>query len=222
MGNSLGRRRRTAKVMTIDGETLKFKTPIQVSAILKDHPDHVLMDSDQVRNLGVRAKALDPDYALKPKRLYFLVQLPKLPDQKAPRRVRSGGLNMSARERLESLMLSRRSVSDLSHLKVVAPLGDESQKEDGGVRVRMRVPRAQVAKMMQESKDPAEIAEKIMELCIGNRGEGEEAEAEKEEGGNLLMNHKQWKPSLGSIEEIKNKRKKLGVRFQPTQDGELI
>jgi len=37
---------------------------------------------------------------------------------------------------------------------------------DGAVRLRMRLPKAEVARLMKESKDPAEAAERIMQLCV--------------------------------------------------------
>ena len=161
MGNSFSGRK-TAKVMKIDGETIKFKTPVRTGEVIKNYPGHVLMDSQAVRHLGVRAKALDLDHELQPKRLYFLVQLPAMGSEKAPRRVRSGVINMSAKDRLESLMLARRSVSDLSLMKTV------ETGADGGRQVKMRLPKAQVTKLIEESKDEAEAAEKMMRLCLGN------------------------------------------------------
>ncbi|KAF8399017.1 hypothetical protein HHK36_014884 [Tetracentron sinense] len=156
--------------MKIDGETFKLETPVQVGEVTKDYPGHVLLESEAVRHFGVRAKALEPQQELKPKRLYFLVELPKIPEEKAPRRVRSG-IQMSAKDRLESLMLSRRSVSDLSLMKPTSLVLDKSEEgsKTGAVRMRMRLPKAQVDKLVQESKDEAEAAEKIMELCIENQ-----------------------------------------------------
>ncbi|XP_058088045.1 uncharacterized protein At1g66480-like isoform X2 [Magnolia sinica] len=208
MGNTIGRRK-TAKVMKIDGETLKFKTPARAGDILKDYPDHVLMDSEAVRHLGVRAKALDTDQQLKPKRLYFLVQLPQVPDPKLPRRVRSSGINMSAKERLESLMLSRRSVSDLSFMKSAATV-EGMESAGGAVRVKMRLPKAQVAKVMEESNDETEVAERIMELCATHNG------------NSAVVDDGQRKPALGSVQEIRKTREKLGVRFKPIEDSELV
>lgn len=166
MGNSLGGRRR-AKVMKLDGEIIKFKLPVTVQDVIKDHPDHVLMDSEAVRHLGVKARPLEEYRELKAKRLYFLVQLPKVVvDEKFPRRVRSGGINMGAKERLESLMLSRRAASDLTLLKAPAGAGVQTDGE-GGMRLRMRLPKSEVARVVEESKDAGEAAEKIMELYAG-------------------------------------------------------
>lgn len=188
MGNSLSGRK-TAKVMKIDGETIKLKTPVQASHVIKDYPDHVLMDSEAVRHLGVRAKALDPSHELQPKRLYFLVQLPAVGGEKAPRRARSGVINMSAKDRLESLMLARRSVSDLSLMKT-AGTGTGTGTGTGGARqVKMRLPKAQVAKLIEESKDETEAAEKMMRLCAAN------------EGGVPLPQQNQRKPALRRINE---------------------
>ncbi|GFQ04562.1 uncharacterized protein at1g66480 [Phtheirospermum japonicum] len=68
---------------------------------------------------------------------------------------------MSAKDRLESLMLAKRSASDLS---VMTP------PNGGGVRVRMRLPKAEVERLMAESKDGAEVAEKIARLCMESGG----------------------------------------------------
>lgn len=113
MGNRIGGRK-TAKVMKIDGETFKLKTPVQVWEAVKDYPGYVLIEAETFKNFGIRAKPLEPERELKPKKLYFLLEIPKISrDNRAVRRVQSG-INMSAVDRLESLMLSRRSVSDLS------------------------------------------------------------------------------------------------------------
>ncbi|XP_077240025.1 uncharacterized protein At1g66480-like [Tasmannia lanceolata] len=177
MGNCI-RGRRRAKVMKLDGETFKLKIPVQVADVLKDYPEHVLMDSDAVRHMGVRAKPLEPEENLKPKRLYFLVQLPKLPDPIRPARVRSGVIKLSAKERLESLMLSRRSMSDVSIVKAnpsIVPSALEGGGDSvGPVRVRVRLPKAQVVKLIEESKDADEAAERIIELCVAYKGKGVE------------------------------------------------
>jgi hypothetical protein len=104
-----------------------------------------------------------------PKRLYFLVELPKTPTEKVPRRVRSG-INMSAKDRLESLMLSRRSTSDLSIMKPASIEAEEAKS--GAMRVKMRLPKAEVEKLMQESKDETEAAAKIVDLCMANTAGG--------------------------------------------------
>lgn len=164
MGNSLGgRKKRTAKVMKIDGTTFRLRPPIQAGDVLRDHPGYNLLESEEVKRLGLRAQPLHPDHPLTSGKLYFLIELPRLPDQKgaAPRRAWSGALHVSARDRLESLKLTRRSVSDLS-----ASSKASAEEAEGGVRVRMRLPKAQVARVVEESKDSAEAAQKIMELCM--------------------------------------------------------
>ncbi|KAE8713371.1 pyridoxal kinase-like isoform X1 [Hibiscus syriacus] len=122
MGNSMGGRKK-AKVMKIDGETIKLKTPIRAWDVVKDYPGHVLLESEAVKHYGIRAKPLEPQQDLKPKKIYFLVELQKFPDDKAPRRVRSGGIHMSAKDRLECLKLSRRTVSDVSMVRASSSLG---------------------------------------------------------------------------------------------------
>ncbi|KAG9142321.1 hypothetical protein Leryth_007734 [Lithospermum erythrorhizon] len=155
--------------MKINGETMKFNKPMHAGEVLKDHPGYVLLDSEAVKHFGVRAKSLEAEQELKPKRLYFLVELPKVPNEKLPRKVRSG-IQMSAKDRLESLMLSRRSVSDLSQMKSSSQsiVLDEVPGQNGLTRVKMRLPRAEVEKLMRQSRNETEAAEKIMDLCLEN------------------------------------------------------
>ncbi|KAI3453110.1 hypothetical protein Pfo_009773 [Paulownia fortunei] len=170
--------------MKINGETFKLKTPVLAGSVVENHPGHVLLESEAVRHYGVRAMPLEPQQDLKPNRLYFLVELPKFPEEKGPRRVRSG-IQMSAKDRLESLMLARRSASDLSIMKPVSiELEEEKQRilengsgaggGGGGVRVRMRLPKAEVERLMAESKDGADVAEKIVSLCMAGGGAAEQ------------------------------------------------
>lgn len=194
MGNALAGRRRAAKVMTVDGATFRYKTPAAAGAALRGHPGHQLLESEEVRRLGVRARPLDRDAPLKPGKLYFLVQIPRGAagagaavgddDPRAPRKTWSGALHVGARERLESLMLSRRTVSDVSSIvpssaaRLAAAAGDAASPKnskppssvevgaDGAVRLRMRLPKAEVARLMKESRDPTEAAERIMQLCV--------------------------------------------------------
>ncbi|XP_066394261.1 uncharacterized protein At1g66480-like [Miscanthus floridulus] len=197
MGNALAGRRRAAKVMMVDGATFRYKTPAAAGDALRDHPGHQLLESEEVRRLGVRARPLDRDAPLKPGKLYFLVQIPRGAagasagaddeDPRAPRKTWSGALHVGARERLESLMLSRRTVSDVSSIvpcsaaRLAASAASASSPRpatikpppssvevgaDGAVRLRMRLPKAEVARLMKESKDPAEAAERIMQLCV--------------------------------------------------------
>ncbi|VAI32299.1 unnamed protein product [Triticum turgidum subsp. durum] len=194
MGNALAGRRRAAKVMTVDGATFRYKTPAAAGAALRGHPGHQLLESEEVRRLGVRARPLDRDAALKPGKLYFLVQLPRgaggrgagdEEDLRGPHKTWSGALHVGARERLESLMLSRRTVSDVASLMPSAGREPSSAAAarsssveagaDGAVRLRMRLPKAEVARLMKESKDPAEAAERIMQLCVARDQGGDAA-----------------------------------------------
>jgi len=180
MGNTIGRSRK-AKVMKVDGETLKFKTPARANDVVKDYPGHVLMDSAAVKHFGLRAKPLEPHQELKPKKIYFLVELPKIQpeDEKTAlhRRVRSSGIRgMNAKDRLELLMLSKRSVSDL-----VRP--NPNLGSDGPMRVKMRLPKAQLDRLMEESTDGSDVAEKIISLYMGNNAGEAAAGAAAEDGG---------------------------------------
>ncbi|KAK8546606.1 hypothetical protein V6N13_067813 [Hibiscus sabdariffa] len=203
MGNTMGGKNKV-KVMKIDGQTIKLNTPIRAWDVLKDYPGHALLDSDAVKHYGIRAKPLEPHQDLKPKKIYFLVELPKLPvpDEKAPRRVRSGGIHMSAKERLECLMLSRRTVSDMSMVRQTPGLVSDGvgAAGSGGMRtVKMRLPKSQMAKLVEESRDGVEVAEKILDLYIG-KGGGDAA-------GSHIHREVPWKPGTGSIgENFKAKR----------------
>ncbi|KAK1263932.1 hypothetical protein QJS04_geneDACA011877 [Acorus gramineus] len=186
MGNTIGgSKRRTAKLMKVDGETIKLKSPLpSVRDILRDNPSMVLMDSDDVRRLGVRARPMLPEQALLPRKVYFLVELPRPPAaDRNPRRAVSGLLNSTtAKERLEGLMLAKRSVSDLSFAATSARR----------VRLKVRLPKAQVAKLVEESRDAAEAAERIMKLC---------AEVGVAPPQALPPQMVAWRPELGRIEE---------------------
>nr|GLL19292.1 uncharacterized protein At1g66480-like [Ipomoea trifida] len=164
MGNAIGGRKK-AKVMKIDGETLKLKTPVSAFDVVKDYPGHVLLDSETVKRFGVRATPLEAEQELKPKKVYFLVELPKFPrGERVPRRMRSAGVHhMSATDRLEALMKMRRSSSDVSA---------SVRREWGPVQIKLRLPRAQVEKVIVESRDEGEAAEKIINLCIRDVDKG--------------------------------------------------
>ncbi|KAJ1280898.1 hypothetical protein BS78_04G267100 [Paspalum vaginatum] len=177
MGNSLGGKRKSAKVMQLDGTSFRVKPPAAAADVLRDHPGFQLLESEEVKLLGARARPLAPDAPLRRGRLYFLVALPR--SAPAVRRAWSGNLRVGARERLESLMLARRSTSDLSSLPAHASASAPTSPLPGGtgsggatpVRLKMRLPRAQVEKLMGESKDAAEAAAKIVELCGAAMGD---------------------------------------------------
>ncbi|KAM3260947.1 hypothetical protein ACQJBY_051909 [Aegilops geniculata] len=77
--------------------------------MLRNHLGFQLLESKQVKLLGVRARPLEHDVLLRPGRHYFLITLPR--PTVPPRRAWSGALHVGARERLQSLMLTRRSTS---------------------------------------------------------------------------------------------------------------
>ncbi|XP_031101295.1 uncharacterized protein At1g66480-like [Ipomoea triloba] len=164
MGNCLGGKK-VAKVMRVDGQTTEFKIPVDAGEVVKANPGHILVDSEAVKNFGFRAKPLEAEQQLQPKKVYFLVTepAPAPAERAAPRRVRSSGIHMSAEARLESLMLARsKSASDFSFLK--------SPENGGGVRLKLRLPKAEVEKLIKQSKHDGggEVGEKIMRLCMGN------------------------------------------------------
>ncbi|MCD7456389.1 hypothetical protein HAX54_031621 [Datura stramonium] len=168
MGNNIGGNKKKTKVMKINGEILKLKTPVTTSDVVKDYPGHVLLESEAVKRFGIRAQPLKPEQELNPSKIYFLVELPLFPKEeittstKVTRRVKSA-VHMSAQDRLECLMLSRRSASDLSISKPT---------NGAAVQLKMKLPRVVVQKLIEESRDETEVAEKIMDLCMPNSSYG--------------------------------------------------
>ncbi|XP_023524596.1 uncharacterized protein At1g66480-like [Cucurbita pepo subsp. pepo] len=168
MGNAMGRgsrrSKRTAKVMKINGETFKIRTPTTASQVTTHHPNHLLYDSQSITQLGLRAKPLDPHHQLKPKTLYFLLHLPPLPGSHRPlSRVRSD-LCSSASDRLECLMLSRRSLSDLQSFRLDPDGMSTASRPTGPVQIKLRVPREEFERLMKESKSKVEAVERIVDL----------------------------------------------------------
>ncbi|MCD7451850.1 hypothetical protein HAX54_013563 [Datura stramonium] len=233
MGNSLGGKK-TTKVMKIDGQTMKFRTPVYANEVLKNYPSMVLLESEEVKHFGIRAKPLEPQQELKPKRLYFLVELPKFPveNKRNPRRVRSA-IQMSAKDRLETLMLARRSTSDLSIMKPASIVTEECSSYhnnnnnnnnnnnsaldtlNGGepqahpVRLKLRLSKAEMEKLMMESKDENEVAEKIMRLCMNKNGgtSGSLMEEQSHNNGGVIK------------KGLKSREKRVG--FLPITEGEI-
>nr|AAG38148.1 unknown [Glycine max] len=203
MGNALGGKK-TTKVMKIDGETFKLKTPIKVCDVLKDHPGLVLLESEAVKHYGIRAKPLEAHKELMPKRLYFLVELPKEVTV-APRRVRSG-INMSAKERpREPRFGVAGRASDLTDHGNPRRAKKRLLESGGGVRLKMRLPKAEVERLMRGCETEAEAAEKIMGLCMANNGGG--VEARNGDG--------EVKGRVGESTKAREKR----VSFMPINEG---
>lgn len=142
--------------MKVDGQIFKIKLPAKAMDVLKDYSDqHVLLDSESVKKFGIRAPRIRPGTELKHKNIYFLVDLPKFPEERQPRmrRVKSEG---TAKARLDSLMMKQRSISEF---------GSSAQ---GPVRVKMRLPKVEIERLMKESSDEAEVGDKILDFCLQN------------------------------------------------------
>ncbi|XAR72262.1 hypothetical protein NMG60_11018843 [Bertholletia excelsa] len=219
MGNTLGSKK-TAKIMKINGDTIKMKTPVQAGEVVKDHPGHVLLESEAVKHFGIRAKPLESQQELKPKRLYFLVELPDVTVKTqnfAPRRIRSG-INMTAKDRLESLMLSRRSASDLTIMQPTS-IGLGKGESPSAMRVKMRLPKSEVSRLMMESKDGAEVAERIVELCVAGSGSG--APAKGEGSSSLDGQELRWKDGQGRVVNEGSKAREKRVGFVPMSEDEI-
>ncbi|KAK4758737.1 hypothetical protein SAY87_020038 [Trapa incisa] len=241
MGNFMGGRdQKVAKVMKITGDILKFKAPVTAGEVLKDHPGLVLLDSESVKHYGVRAKPLPEHQLLRPRRLYFLLELPK--EKGVPRRVRSG-IAMTAKDRLENLMLSRRSTSDLSAIAKAAASPGNDGGSDGlvrgheeavgssGTRLKLRLPKEEVERLMRESKDEAEAAERIMRLYVagpknhdGPDG-GDNLSEDGSVGGSSLQQQEQQQELHSSHgrrnREGPKKREKKRVSFMAVREGEM-
>ncbi|WOL09428.1 hypothetical protein Cni_G18181 [Canna indica] len=56
--------------MKVDDNTFKVQPPMQAIKVLRD-----LLESEEVKRVGLRARHLDLDAPLKPGKLYFLVKL---------------------------------------------------------------------------------------------------------------------------------------------------
>lgn len=168
MGNNISSK--AAKIMKIDGEIFKFKTPAKVFDVIKDYPDHVLLDSGEFLRYSLRAKPLDPQFELKPRKIYLLVQLPKFP--KALRRVRSG----VPRRRMEVVRVTRRSISDVSIMTQSTASTDSNESESGGTRVKIRLPKALVERITAESRDEGEVGERILRLCLEDSAAGSDGD----------------------------------------------
>ncbi|EOA25954.1 hypothetical protein CARUB_v10019343mg [Capsella rubella] len=204
MGNSLGSKKKTTKVMKIDGETFKLKNPVTAEEVLKDFPGHVVLDSESVKHYGARAKPLEAKQRLEAKRLYFVVEPVK---ECPPRRVRSG-IHVSAKERLESLMLARRSSSDLSILK---PAGGWTEEEGGAVRVKVRVPKAELERLIKEGATEAEATQKIAALFMAKQNHQEPPHNTRGEA---------LDPSPAATREVKSRLKR--VSFVAERGGSEI
>lgn len=118
------------------------------------------------------------------------------------------GIQMGAKDRLECLMLSRRAASD-----VVRPTQASFRRDSATpVQLKMRIPKAQLDKLMQESTDDTEVARRIVDLYLGNAGVlGENKHSGSDQ---KLSSHQHqevhWKPALGGVRESFKTRE---VRF---------
>ncbi|GLJ50391.1 hypothetical protein SUGI_1074050 [Cryptomeria japonica] len=203
MGNAILFRRHhgRVKIMKLDGQLLKVKGPLLVNQILADYPGYVILHSEAVRHMGVRAKPLDGSATLNARHLYFLVQLPKLENQ--TRRVRSE-IPTNPKSRLESMLLTRRSISDISHTNC-EPSSDttisKTSEDNGVLRIKVRFSKVQLLEMMAESQDRSETVERILNSCLNH------AKFEQMERGKVKKDlepkedNLPWKPSLESVPE---------------------
>ncbi|XP_010502111.1 PREDICTED: uncharacterized protein At1g66480 [Camelina sativa] len=205
MGNSLGGKK-TTKIMKIDGESFKLRTPVTAEEVLKDFPGHVVLDSESVKHYGARSKPLEAKQRLQAKRLYFVVEPVK---ECPPRRVRSG-IHVSAKERLESLMLARRSSSDLSILRPAGGWTTTTSEEEGGaVRVKVRVPKAELERLVKEGATEAEATQKIAALFMAKQNHQEPPHNTEEEPAASV--------SAATTREVKSRLKR--VSFMAEREG---
>lgn len=109
------------------------------------------------------------------------------------------GIQMGAKDRLECLMLSRRATSD-----IVRPM-QASFRQDSAepVQLKMRIPRAQLKKLMEESMDEAEVARRIVDLYMGKVQIFRETKHLGSDQKLLIHQHQEGhrKPALGGIRD---------------------
>lgn len=168
MGNIMGRGRkrkeRSAKVMMIDGRVIRPDPQATAAGVLRDHPGYSLLEA-----YG-DSRPLDFGHPLEPGKLYFLLELPRPPTLRRE-------LRRSAVERLESLKFSqprRMAVSAIERRSEVRDGSAGVGAGGGGTEdflVRVRLPKARVAKLVAESEDKAEVAEKIVALYLAEKVE---------------------------------------------------
>ncbi|GLJ50397.1 hypothetical protein SUGI_1074160 [Cryptomeria japonica] len=75
---------------------------------------------------------------------------------------------MNAKSRLESMLLGRRSISDISHMNCEPSSSEILSEHNGGVRVKVRMRKAELIEMMAESQDSSQTAERILESCLNS------------------------------------------------------
>uniref|UniRef100_A0A0C9S3R5 TSA: Wollemia nobilis Ref_Wollemi_Transcript_14781_959 transcribed RNA sequence n=1 Tax=Wollemia nobilis TaxID=56998 RepID=A0A0C9S3R5_9CONI len=209
MGNAIASSKGSGRVriMKLDGEIMKLKGPVRVEQVVRNYPNHVILHSDAVRHLGIRAKPLEGSTQLNPKHLYFLLEMPKIEDHRAPGRVRSE-INMSAKSRLEAMLLERRSSSDISAISSFRPASPSPvDGEDKTVRVKVRLTKAQLAQLATESRNSSETAEKILELFLNKDAQVQESVASAQK----LTEKPQLENSAGTCSKPRRNR----VRFSP-------
>lgn len=111
-----------------------------------------MLEAEEVKKFGTRAKPLGFHEQLEAKKLYFLVDYPTTLEKRPVMK------RLSAEGKLEKLMVARKVAS-------VSPL--PSPQGGGGVgvrRVTVRLSKEEYKKLMKDSKDGAEVAKKIMEI----------------------------------------------------------
>lgn len=208
MGNNMaGGRSKAAKIMKMNGEIFKLKIPSKASDAIKDYPDHVLLDSEEFLRFKLRAKPLEPEDELKRRKLYLLVQLPKLPGydcQRPLRKARSAALETTTTSRDKMVMKKeyRRSVSDghmIRNRPTAADIDDIYGSSSSHVRptqVKIRLPKDQVLRIIEEDGDDnLEAARKVISLSLkeGNVvASGELAVVEEEENEEVNMKGRCW------------------------------
>ncbi|KAG6499602.1 hypothetical protein ZIOFF_039392 [Zingiber officinale] len=150
--------------MMIDGRVIRPGPQATAADVLRDHPGYSLLEA------GGDQRPLHFSHPLEPGKLYFLLELPRPPMFR--RELRRGAV-----ERLESLKLSRLWRMDASAIERRSKVRDDSARVRAGgggmddFLVRIRLPKAQVAKLVAESEDKAEVAEKIVALYLAEKVE---------------------------------------------------
>lgn len=187
---------RKAKIMKINGEFFELGTPAKVADIIENYPGHVLLDSNEFLRFNLRARPLDPEFELQPKKIYLLVELPRFPTAEEAdytlQRTNSAEILDDTIHPPENFGKSQVLVTDFSATaRSEAGEGPAAAAAVTPVRVKLKLPKAQVERILEQSSDDAEAAEKIIDLCMDDGGgrateevdtAGEEEEESAKEG----------------------------------------
>lgn len=205
------------KIMTVDGQCLKYDAPMYVKEVLVDYPGHAIFHSDTVRKLGNRARPLQGTLRLQPGQLYFLIPLPQRERNLPSRRPSSGtagqvpvvdqqqqeGRNLKRKVSFActpSYMESSSSSKEQKDLSVSKPsLVVLPSPSNGVVRLKMVVSKRQLASVLKEGGDTVSMVEGLLSPLL-REAEAARSDLRDTSVGEVSSNCA-WRPALESIPE---------------------